>query len=30
MLRTTEEMLGIKHYLGAAAGAPSMRAALHL
>jgi len=30
MLRTTEEMLGIRHYLGAAAGAPSMRAALHL
>ena len=30
MLRTTEELLGIRRYLGAAAGAPSMRAALHL
>jgi phospholipase C len=30
LLRTTEEMLGLPTTLGAAAGAPSMRAALHL
>jgi phosphatidylinositol-3-phosphatase len=30
MLRTTEEMLGINTFLGAAAGAPSMRAGFHL
>ena len=30
MLRTTEEMLGIRTFLGAAASAPSMRAGFHL
>lgn len=30
LLRTTEEMLGLKDFLGAAAMAPSMRAALHV
>jgi hypothetical protein len=30
LLRTTEEMLGIPTRLAAAAGAPSMRASLHL
>jgi hypothetical protein len=30
LLRTTEEMLGITPYLGAASNAPSMRSALHL
>ena len=30
LLRSTEEMLGIKNYLGAAATAPSMRAAFNM
>jgi len=30
LLRTTEEMLGIRRHLGQAAGAPSMRGAFHL
>ena len=30
LLRTTEEMLGIPTFLGHAAGAPSMRAGLHM
>jgi phosphatidylinositol-3-phosphatase len=30
LLRTTEELIGLNRYLGAAAGAPSMRSAFHI